>query len=301
MKRALFLTLIVAQSTSYGMEHSQAMRLLEFAEKNVTSGAPELIQDIVRSLKYSPDAKKILQAKNSDGDTALIIAARNGNLALVTALLKWRVDMSLNKGMTPLTEAARNGHFDVVNVLINDGARVKDYQQEDPIRLARENGFPALANYLQAIVRPRNLILDREGRIRDGSFVPRESYVFEEYRHISPEIAKQPWSLPYDYYYWNPEGLKKLWEAAHEEQKETYMTPEERKEMREKQEAKRLRGHLELYPEAESIQALTALQREGKKQQAEKQQGEMFLAEGLKKLQESTQGRLSFGRLSTGK
>uniref|UniRef100_A0A1X7TE50 Uncharacterized protein n=1 Tax=Amphimedon queenslandica TaxID=400682 RepID=A0A1X7TE50_AMPQE len=58
------------------------------------------------------------------GDTALIVAAREGNCNVVELLLKKGDDPSKSnfKGHTAHIEAAKEGHYDIVQLLLNNGA-----------------------------------------------------------------------------------------------------------------------------------------------------------------------------------
>jgi len=71
------------------------------------------------------DARADLNARNSDGATALIIASQNGHADVVRALLAAKADVNArpsNGVTTALSEASQNGHADVVRLLKNAGA-----------------------------------------------------------------------------------------------------------------------------------------------------------------------------------
>jgi cytohesin len=63
-------------------------------------------------------------ARHDDGSTALILAAQNGHLAVVEALLKAGADAAraTTDGRTALHLAAQNGHTAVVEALLKAGA-----------------------------------------------------------------------------------------------------------------------------------------------------------------------------------
>jgi predicted LPLAT superfamily acyltransferase len=76
--------------------------------------------------------QRVCDAKDSDGRTALTIAAREGNIALVKALLMHHasVDLQDKWGRTALIIASQEGHLGVVNALLTHHASV-DLQAKD--------------------------------------------------------------------------------------------------------------------------------------------------------------------------
>src|ERR1700691_1652737 len=66
------------------------------------------------------DAKADLNAKNSDGATALIVASQDGHADVVRVLLDAKADVNAkdNYGGTALMLASQSGHADVVRVLL---------------------------------------------------------------------------------------------------------------------------------------------------------------------------------------
>ena len=68
-----------------------------------------------------------LEIRNNEGATALYLAARFGNLAIVNVLLGAGADVDakfLRLGLTVLMVALLNGHTIVVNVLLDNGADI---------------------------------------------------------------------------------------------------------------------------------------------------------------------------------
>ena len=96
-----------------------------------TNGATALIAaslqghlDVVRALL---DAKADVNAKASDdGSTALMVASQNGHADAVRALLDAKADVNAKagSGRTALIQASQNGHADVVRVLLDAKADV---------------------------------------------------------------------------------------------------------------------------------------------------------------------------------
>jgi ankyrin repeat protein len=87
-----------------------------------------------------------------NGATALIIAAQEGHLPVVDALLKKgaNVDAARNDGATPLYMAAHGGHLPVVDALLKKGAKVdaaRDYGAT-ALFIAAKNGYLAVVNAL---------------------------------------------------------------------------------------------------------------------------------------------------------
>ena len=60
----------------------------------------------------------------NNGNTPLNVAALNGHLEVVNALIAARatVDLARNDGATPVLMAARGGHVEVVRLLVRAGA-----------------------------------------------------------------------------------------------------------------------------------------------------------------------------------
>ena len=79
--------------------------------------------EIVRALLK---AGANINAREADGSTALMNAARYGCVDIVRLLLDWEADISLKtgQGYTALMYAAWQGHTEIVNMLIERGADV---------------------------------------------------------------------------------------------------------------------------------------------------------------------------------
>lgn len=103
------------------------------------------------------EADKNIQ--NNNGDTAIMVAARAGNLAVVSKIY----DAGANKGentnlnlknrlynQTALMIAARAGYLDIVKFLINKGAdpNVRGTLGRTALDFAVSNGYPPVAHFL---------------------------------------------------------------------------------------------------------------------------------------------------------
>ena len=93
------------------------------------------------------------QAK-ANGSTPLFIAAENGHLAVVTKLVAAGADVNkamTTSGCTPLFIAAQNGHLTVVTKLIAAGALVDKAMTTDgttPLDIAAQKGHTAIVSKL---------------------------------------------------------------------------------------------------------------------------------------------------------
>jgi ankyrin repeat protein len=105
-----------------------------------------------------------VDAKDSDGMTALHYAAKHGNEAVVKLLLKAKADVN-NKGSdggTALHYAARNGHEAAVKMLLDGKADVdnKDFDEGTALHYAILNGHEAVVKLLlieaKADANPKN-------------------------------------------------------------------------------------------------------------------------------------------------
>jgi hypothetical protein len=82
---------------------------------------------------------------DSDGATALSMAARQGYVDVVKVLLNANANIeAVDKhwGQTPLSWAAKNGHMEAVKLLLNANANIEavDKWEETPLSWAAENG-----------------------------------------------------------------------------------------------------------------------------------------------------------------
>lgn len=86
------------------------------------------------------------------GRTPLMLAAKNGNIQIVRALIEKNVDLNARDllGFNALFLACKSGHFDVVRELVNAGVSVNqpDFGRNTPLLVALGNGHITLAKYL---------------------------------------------------------------------------------------------------------------------------------------------------------
>jgi uncharacterized protein len=98
------------------------------------------------------DSKADVNAKTSNGFTALTMAARNGHADVARLLLdaKADVDAKTSAGATPLILAAQNGHAGVARLLLDFKADVnaKTSTGATPLFLAAQNGHADVARLL---------------------------------------------------------------------------------------------------------------------------------------------------------
>ena len=99
---------------------------------------------------------------NEHGVTPLFIAAHNGYLAVVEALLGRgaAVDQAAADGVTPLCIAAHQDHLAVVEVLLDQGATVDqaDIHGATPLFIAAGNGLLAVVEALLLFVWVKQII-----------------------------------------------------------------------------------------------------------------------------------------------
>ena len=118
--------------------------------KAARDGSDVVVKDVLHRMSITKRSTA-LETKTKDGDqftTPLIIAARNGNLASVKMLLRYKADMEARGtvkvddqvigGCTPLWAAAASGHLDIVKILIerNANVNVRTSSNSTPLRAA---------------------------------------------------------------------------------------------------------------------------------------------------------------------
>lgn len=87
---------------------------------------------------------------NKHGETPLMIAAINGDLPVVKALVLQRKALINHVGWTPLHYACARGHLEVAQFLIANGASIDSLSQGDttPLMMAVHSGNEALVKLL---------------------------------------------------------------------------------------------------------------------------------------------------------
>jgi len=102
----------------------------------VTKGDLEEMNWLLEKKKLNGEALVDVNMKNRSGDTALIIAASNGNLDAVQMLIQYAkinnkdINSTDLKGNTALIRAAQKGHFDVVEELLAEKASINSSGQQ---------------------------------------------------------------------------------------------------------------------------------------------------------------------------
>ena len=100
-------------------------------------------------------AKANPNAKDEDGVTALMAAARRGSVEIVTLLLESKADVNAREaedGGTALIYASWKGHTEVVQLLIKAKARVdfKDKEGNTALDYAVKKNFPEIVRLLKS-------------------------------------------------------------------------------------------------------------------------------------------------------
>jgi len=124
------------------------------------------LEALISELKSDGDdaLKAALTAVNVNGETALILASKNGHAAVVeilinavsrsgadvVAFINTPIDQGPNQGFTPLWVASYSGHAAVVDLLLKKGADVDVANAEGvtPLCIASENGHVAVVTLL---------------------------------------------------------------------------------------------------------------------------------------------------------
>ncbi len=113
----------------------------------VENGRLEQVQNL---LKEKPD---LVKARDNDGWTPLIMAARFNHVNLIKLLLKSgaKVDDVDNEGSSALHHASASGRMEAVKTLVESKARVslKNHGGDTPRKLAKSSGHSKVADYLE--------------------------------------------------------------------------------------------------------------------------------------------------------
>lgn len=113
----------------------------------VENGRLEQVQNL---LKEKPD---LVKAKDNDGWTPLIMAARFNHVNIIKLLLKSgaKVDDVDNEGSSALHHASASGRMEAVKALVESKARVslKNQGGDTPRKLAKSSGHDKVADYLE--------------------------------------------------------------------------------------------------------------------------------------------------------
>lgn len=98
---------------------------------------------------------------NNDGDTALHLAAANGQLGAIRVLLASSADPNLvnNLGQTPAYLAIIGGHRSVLEELVNRGGAIL---LDNPLVLGLQSGHVSIMNYMLDLYMQRGQVLSAE-------------------------------------------------------------------------------------------------------------------------------------------
>lgn len=132
MKKSLLLTLLTLISL---------LGLAQTANEDLLRAA---ITGDMGTLNQALDAKAKVEAKDGEGRTALIVAAKLGHTPVCIVLLDRgaAVDAKDNEGWTALMHAAQEGHAEIVPILLDKGAAIESREKtgRTPLMIAAENG-----------------------------------------------------------------------------------------------------------------------------------------------------------------
>jgi ankyrin repeat protein len=138
---------------------------------------------------------------NKSGETPLMIASINGDLAVVRILVEQRKAEINHIGWTPLHYACSRGHLDIASYLIAKGANIDSLSQSNttPLMMAVSSGNESLVK----------LLLDKGANLRSrndqGLTAIDIAYIYEK-----PWIAEglsSRWAKLYKKPYVGPKGL----------------------------------------------------------------------------------------------
>lgn len=110
--------------------------------------------DLEKLLAAGADANAPVEMMPGFPTTFLVIAAGNGHLEVVQALLKNKaqVDKPDSFGVTPLMAAVAQGSLEVTQLLLSSGAnpKAKDKEGKDVLATAKEGGNADIVKYIQS-------------------------------------------------------------------------------------------------------------------------------------------------------
>lgn len=106
---------------------------------------------VIEELVKAP--RIVIDAKDHDGNTALILAAQRGQDDAVAVLIraKAKVDIDNRDGMTALSLAAQNGNLRIVEMLVKAGAdmKIQDRTGRTPLEWAQDNNRQRIVDFLR--------------------------------------------------------------------------------------------------------------------------------------------------------
>ena len=126
---------IIRESISESIRYKPINNLIEAAKNNDTNRINSILNK----------GKVDINAKNKDGETALMLASSEGHLEMVKLLVENGADYT-----NALRLASREGHLEIVKLLIENGANInaKDNDGETALMRASYNGHLEVVKYL---------------------------------------------------------------------------------------------------------------------------------------------------------
>jgi uncharacterized protein len=107
--------------------------------------------DVIQELLKAP--RIFVNAKDQQGNTAVLLAAQRGHAEAVDALIAGKADLNLdnNDGMTALMYAAQNGYLRIVQALVKAGAdpTIQDRTGRTALDWAQDSNRQDVAQFLQ--------------------------------------------------------------------------------------------------------------------------------------------------------
>lgn len=110
------------------------------------------------TVKYNI-TQELASAQQTNGETALMLACKNGHLNIAKLLVLYHADVNTpsSNGKTALMCAAMSGHYDVVKFLLELGPMldVQDQQDETALMMAASHGY---SNVVQILIQEGALL-----------------------------------------------------------------------------------------------------------------------------------------------
>jgi ankyrin repeat protein len=183
--------LIVEEFLRYGIK-------LEDTCKYVYAATYDEIQKTVQEVQYKIDGKKTepmietgINAKDRDGNSALMLAVKNNDEPLVKQLVIMGADVAAknNAGEIPLIVAINMGSVPVVNALLNGGADVatKDRFGDSALACAIDGGYVSV---VQALVKTGHADVNTKNRIGTPLLILAMAHTALSYRRTLSEAEK---------------------------------------------------------------------------------------------------------------
>ncbi|KAI9668917.1 MAG: hypothetical protein M1829_005229 [Trizodia sp. TS-e1964] len=154
--------LSVQRDSGHLLEFDPLMRTpLHYAAELGSIEAVQLLLKDYYSFKSSKETKAFIDSQSSRGETALMLAASQGNEAVAELLIKYGADIDAlsSNGKTALDYAAEGGYQRIIQILINNNADLQKSSSYLKIRL--QNKIKAQEEVLAASYQPKQLIVEK--------------------------------------------------------------------------------------------------------------------------------------------